>query len=60
MEVDSGSVDTAESWLADMPTWEVYSPEGDVLTGEAEQAERQRQYDELVAVKKVGGHWVEL
>ena len=59
---DTGSIDTASQWLAEMPTWDVYTPEGDSFaTPEQEQAERQRQYDALVEVKKdVDGYWVEV
>ncbi len=61
MHIDTGSVDTAAQWLAEMPTWEVYTPEGGCFdTPEQEQAERQRQFDALVEVKKVDGCWVEL
>jgi hypothetical protein len=60
MEKHSGAVDTADSWLAEMSTWDIYSQDGDALTCDAEQAERQRQYDSLVEVKKVEGHWVEV
>ena len=61
MHTDTGSVDTDAQWLADMPTWEVYTPEGGYFaTSEQEQAERQRQYAALVEVKKVDGQWVEV
>lgn len=60
MEVNSGSVDTAAAWLSEMSTWDVYSAQGDALTGADEQAERQRQYDTLVEVKKEAGYWVEV
>jgi hypothetical protein len=58
MQTHTGSVDTAAAWLADMPTWEVYTPEGGYFDTPAQaQAERQRQYDALVEVKKVDGFW---
>ena len=61
MHIDTGSVDTASAWLAEMPTWEIYNSDGnDFSTPEQEQAERQRQYDALVEVKKVDGFWVEV
>jgi len=61
MHPDTGSVDTASQWLAEMPTWEVYTSEGNNFsTPDLEQAERRRQFDTLVEVKRVGGHWVEV
>ena len=59
MHPDTGSVDTQDEWLAEMPTWEVYPSEGGYFdTPEEEQAERQRQYDALVEVKRVNKSWV--
>ena len=61
MHTDTGSVDTQEAWLAEMPTWEVYTEDNDYFdTPEQEQAERQRQYDALVEVKMVDNFWVEV
>lgn len=60
MEVDSGSVDTEENWLSEMPTWDVYTSEGNNFsTPKQEREERQRQFDLLVRVKQVDGCWVE-
>ena len=60
MEVDSGSVDTEENWLCAMPTWEVYTSEGNNFpTPKQEREERQRQFNLLVRVKQVDGCWVE-
>ena len=59
MHPDTGSIDTQEAWLAEMPTWEVYTLEGGYFdTPEEEQAERQKQYDALVEVKRVNKAWV--
>ena len=59
MHPDTGSIDTQEEWLAEMPTWEVYTLEGGYFdTPEEEQAERQKQYDALVEVKRVNKAWV--
>jgi hypothetical protein len=61
MAVDSGHVDTEENWLSEMPTWEIYTSDGnDFSTPEQEEEERQRQYNLLVRVKKVEGCWVEV
>ena len=54
MNVDTGSVDTEENWLAEMPNWE---------EGDAEQGcfkSREDQFAALVEVVKSGeGDWVE-
>ena len=43
----TGSVDTEEYWLAEMPIWD-----------ESEKT-REEQFAELIEVRKVDGEWVE-
>lgn len=54
MEPNSGSVDTEENWLAEMPTWDCEDDEEESLT-------QQEQFDSLIeVVKDKNGNWMEV
>lgn len=53
----TGSVDTEENWLAEMPSWSV----DDELSDEEASKERQRQFSTLFeVVRDESGDWVEV
>lgn len=61
MQINTGSVDTEENWLAEMPSWPDFTESSYDGVGESvELKTRQEQFDSLIeVVKDENGDWID-